>query len=214
MLRLGILGCSTKALSRRTPAVSVERVYPRKEISTIVTEVELERVPFCGFTVAFECIPCLQSSLGTELALDLLDRPTGPVSLRGHEERPAPCLKLMRNLEKFVLLFLLPLLHHFLLYTPLDPNQPSIWIFFCPPLRESWSWQGSMVNSLRIRCREPLHYASRFLGFMIDVCFWDPGCSLAAGPWGGLRCQNPSCLVGPDSFFGRHFMTVEFCWAA
>ena len=171
--------------------------------------------------VPLEVFPCPERRVGTAPALDLANRATCPVGLGGCEQRLVPRLELSRELEVLVLRFLLLLLllllllrhrfllHRHLLHTPLNPNQLSVHSLFPPPLLGTWSLQGSMVNSLRVRGREPLRSASRLLGFTIDL-FWDPGHRLVAGPSRGPRClQDPFCLAAPASFLGRHLMVVD-----
>ena len=99
------------------------------------------------------------------------------------------------------LLFLLLLLHRAadvvnqFLHTHPQPKSA-----LRPLLLETRSQQGSMVNSLRVRGREPLRSVSRFLGFVIDLWIWDPGHRLEAGPGRGPCCpQDLFYLAAPDS---------------
>ena len=51
-----------------------------------------------------------------------------------------------------------------------------------------------MVSSLRFCGREPPRSASRCLGFIVSLCFRDPGSGLATGPdCGPCRPQDPVC---------------------
>jgi hypothetical protein len=156
--------------------------------------------------VALEVFPRLELGIRTEPALDLANRPTCPVGLRGCEQRLVPSLEYSWDFEELVihLFLLLLLLHgatdvvHRFLYTPLDPNQLSVRSFYRISLLETRSQQGSRVNSPRVRGREPLRSASRLLGFIIDLCFWDPGHRLVAGPSPRLRyLQDPLCPASP-----------------
>ena len=107
----------------------------------------------------------LESRAGTEPALDLANRATSPGGLRRREQRLVPHLERSRKLVLRFLLLLLLLLQRFLLHwhTPHNPN-PHL---FHPPLLETRSLQGSVLNSLRIRGRVPLRSASRLLGFLV-----------------------------------------------
>jgi hypothetical protein len=71
------LGWNTEALGRRMLAVPLEQVAARKEISTVVTEVDSERVPLRGFTLALKLVPCVQSSIAADSVLNL-PPPHGP----------------------------------------------------------------------------------------------------------------------------------------
>ena len=109
------------------------------------------------------------------------------------------------------LLYLLLLLHRAadvvnqFLYTHPQPKSA-----LRPLLLETRSQQGSMVKSLRVWGREPLRSASRLLGFVIDLCIWDPGYRLVAGPGRGWCCpQDLFCLAAPASFLGLHLMVVD-----
>ena len=109
------------------------------------------------------------------------------------------------------LLFLLLLLHRAadvvnqFLHTHPQPKSA-----LRPLLLETRSQQGSMVNSLRVRGREPLRSASRFLGFVIDLWIWDPGHRLEADPGRGPCCpQDLFYLAAPDSCrSGPHAMRL------
>ena len=75
---------------------------------------------------------------------------------------------------------------------------------FHPPLLETRSLQGSMVNFLRVWRREPLRSAYSLLGFIIDLFVRVPGHRLVAGPIRGPHCLlDPFCVVSPAPFLGR-----------
>src|SRR5258708_6967924 len=98
-------------------------------------------------------------------------------------------------------------------HTPFDREHLSICGFCRPPLLETWSQQGSMVNPLRIRGREPPCSAPRLLGFLIDSLFWDPSHRLVVSPGCGPRCpQDPIGLVSPDSFLGKYLIAFNCRW--
>ena len=118
-------------------------------------------------------------------------------------------LLLLFLLHRTVVVVRCSLFHTPLHHTPLNTVLPFIRSFDRPPLLEVWSQQGSVVKSLRIWGREPLRSASHLLGFHLDLCFWDPGDSLVAGPSYGPRCRDPICLVVPDSLLGRHW--IVYC---
>jgi hypothetical protein len=223
VLFVGLIERDAAALRGRLIDVPVEGVAARKEVPSPFAEGDLQRVRLRRVAVPLEVFPCPERRVGTAPALDLANRATCPVSLRGCEQRLVPRLELSRELEVLVLRFLLLLLllllmlllrrwlllHRHLLHTPLNPNQLTVHSLFPPPLLETWSLQGSMVNSLRVLGREPLRSASRLLGFTIDH-FWDPGHRLVAGPSRGPRCfQDHFCLATPASFLGRHLMVVD-----
>jgi hypothetical protein len=109
----------------------------------------------------------------------------------------------LRGISKKLCHFLMLLLHravnmvtvHLFLIntgTPPDPNRLPIRGVHRPTQLETWSQQGSVVNTLRTRGREPLRSASRLLGCTAEPSLADPGCWLVAGPSRGLRClQDP-----------------------
>ena len=198
-LFVGLLGRDAGALRGPIIAVPLERVAARKEVPAVVAEEDLQRVRLRRVAVPLEVFPRLERrvGVGTAPALDFANRATCPVGLRGREQRLVPRLELSRELEVLVLRFLLLLLlllllrhrfllHRHLLHTPLNPNQLSVRSLFPPPLLETRSLQGSMVNSLRARGREPLRSASRLLGFMIDFDFG----ILATGLWRVLAADR------------------------
>jgi hypothetical protein len=206
--------------------VPVSRVAARKEVPAAFAEGDLQRVRLRRVAVPLEVFPRPERRVGTAPALDLANRATCPVGLGGREQRLVPRLELSRELEVLVLRFLLLLLlllllrnrfllhrhrhRHQHLHTPLNPNQLSVHSLFPRPLLGTWSLQGLMVNSLRVRGREPLRSASRLLGFIVDFFVWDPGHRLVAGPSRGpFRLQDPFCLTAPDSFLGRPLMVVD-----
>ena len=213
-----LLARDAKALRGRMLAVPLERVGARKEIPAVVAEVDLQWVQLLRVAVPLEVIPRLECRIRTASALDLANRATFPVGLGGCEQRLVPWLENIRELEVLMhhfllllLLLLLPsLLHRFLHPTPLNPNQLSVHNLFLSPLLETWSLQGSTVNSLCVRGRGHLRSSSRLLGFTVDLLFWDPGHRLVAGPSSGLRClQDPLCLAAPASFLGPPLVMVD-----
>ena len=109
--------------------VPLEQVAARKKVPTEVAEVDRQRVLLRHVTVPRVVIPRFEHRVGTAPAFDLTNRSTFPVGLRGLEQRLATHLERFRELEVLdrflllsLLLFLLLLLHWFLLHTPLDPK--------------------------------------------------------------------------------------------
>jgi hypothetical protein len=219
-LFIGLLERDAGALRGLILVMPLERVAAGKEVPADVAEGDFQRVRLRRVAVPLEVFPRFERRVGTAPALDLANRATCPVGLRGREQSLVPRLELPRELEVLVLRFLLLLLllllrhlfllHRHLLHTPLNPNQLSVHSLFPPPLLETRSLQGSMVNSLHVRGREPLRSASRLLGFTVDHFVWDPGHRLVAGPSCGPLClQGPFCLAAPASFLRRHLMVVN-----
>jgi hypothetical protein len=121
-LFVGLLECDAPALCGRFVLVPVERVAARKEVPTVVAEEYLQRVRLSRVAVPLEVFPRPERPVGTALALDLANRATCQVGLRGREQRLVPRLELSRELEVLVLRFLWLLLlllllrHRFLLH--------------------------------------------------------------------------------------------------
>jgi hypothetical protein len=211
-LFVGLLRRDARTLRGPIIAVPLERVAARKEVPAVVAEEYLQRVRLRRVAVPLEVLPRLERRVGVGAApaLDFANRATCPVGSGGREQRLVPRLELSRELEVLVLRFLLLLLllllllhrfllHRHLLHTPLNPNQLYVRSLPPPPLLGTWSLQGLMVNSLRVRGREPLRSASRLFGFIVDTCFWDPGHRFVAGPSHGPGClPDPFCL-GTDA---------------
>jgi hypothetical protein len=89
-----LLARDAAALRGRLPAVRLERVTARKEVPALLAEGDLQRVPLLGIAVPLEVFPRLERRVGTELALDLANRATCPVGLRGRDSQAreqAPC---------------------------------------------------------------------------------------------------------------------------
>ncbi|KAF8482421.1 hypothetical protein DFH94DRAFT_726866, partial [Russula ochroleuca] len=121
-LFVGLLERDSPALCGRLVLVPVARVAARKEVPTVVAEEYLQRVRLSRVAVPLEVFPHPERRVGTAPALDLANRATCPVGLRGREQRLVPRLELSRELEVLVLHFLLLLLlllllrHRFLLH--------------------------------------------------------------------------------------------------
>ncbi len=104
------------------------------------------------------------------------------------------------------------MVRRFLTNTPLYPSRLPMRRFHRSTLLETWSRQGLMVNAMRTRGREPLRSASRLLGFIVNICFWDPSHRLVANPGcGPLRlCQDPiSYPATPGPFRRRHLVGID-----
>jgi hypothetical protein len=131
------------------------------------------------------------------------------------EEQPIPRFEYAGYLEKFCRFFLL-LLHRavdpvrpFLINTPLDPTRLSIRRLHRPTLLETRSRRGLVVNSMRIRGREPLRSASRLFGYAIETCIWDPGHRVVAGPSRRPLCFQDPGSPAPGSFLGRCIVGID-----
>ena len=74
----------------------------REEISTSVAEQDPQRVHLQRVAVARELQPRSEAGVGTDAALDLLDRPTCPIGLRSREQCPVPLFEIAWDLEAFV----------------------------------------------------------------------------------------------------------------
>jgi len=151
-----------------------------------------------------------------DTALDRLDYPAREVCLRSLEEYPMPWLEYTGDLEKLcrslwlLLRRALGMERRILINTPLDPSRLPIRRLYRPPLLEARSRQGSVVNALRTRGREPLRSASRLLGFTTGLCMRDPSRRLVAGPSRGLRCVwDPLSFCTAGSFPGWHLETLR-----
>ena len=68
--------------------------------------------------------------------------------------------------------------------TSLYPDQLSVCSSYRPPLLETQSQRGSMVNSLRIQDRRPLCSVFRPLGFAVGLLLRNPGNRVVVGPRG------------------------------
>jgi hypothetical protein len=203
------------ALGGRLVEVPLKGVAAREEVATAIAEMDLQRVRLCGLTMTLEFLKILELRVRAEAALDCLDRPTREVGLRSLEEQPVSRLEFAGYLEKLCR-FLLLLLHRavdtvrrFLINTPLDPSRLPIRRFHHPTLLETRSRRGLVVNSVRIRGREPLRSASRLLGFTIKTRFWDPGHKVVAGPSRGPLCFQDPRRPAPGSFLGRHIVGID-----
>lgn len=154
-----------------------------------------------------------------EAALDLANRPACLVGLFRYSTSSAwyPVLTFFWDLEVFLThLLLLQLLWHLavhalhhVLRAPLDPDQLTVCSFYRPSLLETRSQQGLMVNPRQIRGREPLCYASRFLGFVVNFNVE----ILVAGLWRvlvGADCADSIWLAASDSFLGWHLVVVDY----
>ncbi|KAF8470402.1 hypothetical protein DFH94DRAFT_770909, partial [Russula ochroleuca] len=110
VLFVGLIERDAAALRGRLIDVPVEGVAARKEVPAPFAEGDLQRVRLRRVAVPLEVFPCPERRVGTAPALDLANRATCPVSLRGCEQRLVPRLELSRELEVLVLRFLLLLL--------------------------------------------------------------------------------------------------------
>lgn len=126
-----------------------------------------------------------------------------------------PTVEYAGYLEKFCRFFLLLLrravdtARRLLINTPLNPTWLSIRRLHRPTLLETRSQRGLVVNSVRIRGREPLRSASRLLGFTINLRFWGPGHKAVAGPSCGPLCFQDPRSPAPGSFLGRHIVGID-----
>ena len=105
-LFVGLLERDAPALCGRFVLVPVERVAARKEVPAAFAEGDLQRVRLRRVAVPLEVFPRPERRVGTAPALDLANRATCPVGLRGREQRLVPRLELSRELEVLVLRFL------------------------------------------------------------------------------------------------------------
>ena len=161
--------------------ISQNGVPMSSPVPTIVAGHDLERVRLRSATVVLELFPPLELGVRTDLALDLVDPSFRPVLWGSSEQRLVHWLErfgereLLDPLLLLLLLWAADAIHHFYFYTPLNQSWLSLRRFNHPSLLETWFLQGSMVNLLRIRGREPLRSAPRLLGFTSETCYGDPG---------------------------------------
>jgi hypothetical protein len=154
--------------------------------------------------MSLEVVPLLEVGVGAEPAFDLGDPPMTPVLFCTCEQPPVLWAELLwQGLSLLLLRPDVSVLRYFHLHAPLDRRRLFLRRLYHPPLLETRSQQGLMVNSLRIPGREPLRSASRLLGFTINHCFWDPGHRVVA------RCRRyPVCFTAPGSFWGRSRIAI------
>ena len=222
-LDLSLVRGNVKAPGRAVLAVPFQRVPTREEIPAPVAKGDLKWMRLHSVAMPLEIVPIAEARAGAESAFERGDGPACPIGRGRYEEGTVPITKPPREVEEVSVfrrhelaviyaVYLLLLLHravsavpHRCLCTPLNPRLSFLRNRSHRLLQETWPLQESMVNSLRIRRREPLRSASHSLGFTMEI-YQGPSGRLLMGP-----IRRPSCFRDPE--FCDHSSLAPLIWA-